>query len=92
MFYASYPESELIRDNERKFKTANEFLTMNKKTVIRETSSYKQGDQYMSPLHDMLSLYNTVDVSSELTIHITLQFKKEKTILDHMIHISKTIF
>jgi hypothetical protein len=42
MFYASYPDSELLI-SEEKVKTANEFITMTKKTIIRDHSSYTQG-------------------------------------------------
>lgn len=90
MFYASYPESELIRTDIQP-RSANEFITMSKKTVIRDNNSYKQGDRYMSPLHDILSLYNTVDSESELTIQITLQLHKKKTFLDHTWDITKKI-
>lgn len=33
----------------------------------------------MSPFHDILSLYNTVDKESILTIKITLQLSKEES-------------
>lgn len=90
MFYASYPESELIRSDIQP-KAANEFVTMTKKTIVRDYASYKQGENYMSPLHDILSLYNTVDSKSELTLQITLQLHKKKTFLDHTWDITKKI-
>jgi hypothetical protein len=41
MFYASYPDSELILSEER-IKPANEFIAMTKKTTIRDHTSYTQ--------------------------------------------------
>ena len=41
MFYASYPDSELILSEER-IKPANEFIAMTKKTTIRDHISYTQ--------------------------------------------------
>jgi hypothetical protein len=41
MFYASYPDSELILSNEI-IKPANEFIAMTKKTIIRDYTSYTQ--------------------------------------------------
>jgi hypothetical protein len=41
MFYASYPDSELILSTE-KIKPANEFITMATKTIIRDHTSYTQ--------------------------------------------------
>lgn len=90
MFYASYPDSELILSTE-KIKPANEFITMTKKTVIRDHTSYTQWGSYMSPLHDILSLFNTVDVESILTIQLTFQFNKTKTLFDKAISLTKDI-
>ena len=91
MFYANYPSSELIETNTTVLKPANEFVIISKKTIIREISSYKKWETYMSPLHDVLSLYNTVDNESEFTIQISLQLKKNKTVLDHAWEIIKNI-
>ena len=41
MFYASYPESELIKTKEE-LHNINEFISMTRKTTIREDKSYKQ--------------------------------------------------
>ena len=90
MFYASYPDSELIITNEI-IKPANEFISMTKKTIVRDHTSYTQSWSYMSPFHDILSLFNTVDVESTLTIQITLQFNKEKSIFDKAITLTKDI-
>jgi hypothetical protein len=45
----------------------------------------------MSPLHDILSLFNTVDVESILTIQLTFQFNKTKTLFDKAISLTKDI-
>ena len=90
MFYASYPDSELIISEEI-IKNANEFISVTKKTSIRDHTSYTQGWLYMSPFHDILSLFNTVDVESNLTIQITLHFHQEKSLFDKAINITKDI-
>lgn|GEM_PF-6991639 len=61
--------------------SANEFIVPNKKSSFRTDASYKQGEHYKSPFHDILSLYNTVDHTSELTIQYSFHLNKEKNIL-----------
>ena len=77
MFYASYPDSELTFAQENP-PLAHEYLHFTKQTTFRDTRSYVQGESYKSPLNDLLALFNTVDVKSKLTIHLTLQFKIEE--------------
>ena len=91
MFYASYPESELVSTTAL-LRPANEFITLTKKSIIRDYNSYRQGDNYMSPFHDILSLFNTVDSQSELSIQITVQLNKDKTIFDHLKQRGKQLF
>ncbi len=45
----------------------------------------------MSPFHDLLSVFNTVDTESTLTIQLTFQFNKDQTFFDKAIHITKDI-
>ena len=90
MFYASYPDSELILSEER-IKPANEFIAMTKKTTIRDHTSYTQWGSYMSPLHDILSLFNTVDIESNLTIQFTFQFHQTKSLFDKAVSLTKDI-
>ena len=45
----------------------------------------------MSPFHDILSLYNTVDTESTLTIKITLQLNKEDTLFTKIFKVVKKI-
>ncbi len=90
MFYASYPDSELIIVNETP-SIAHEYLTFTKQTTFRNTDSYVQGGTYKSPFHDLLSLFNTVDVKSKLTLQLTLQFKKEETSFQKAIKITQKI-
>ncbi len=90
MFYASYPDSELII-SESKMRPANEFINMSRRTTIRDYGSYTQSGSYMSPFHDILSLFNTVDNESELSIQFTIRLNKNKSILDRIIHITKHV-
>lgn len=90
IFYANYPDSELLI-SKAQIKVANEFITMNKKTVVRDYSHYTQGGTYMSPLHDILSLYNTVDVDSILTLQFTLEFHQTKTLFDKALSMTSNI-
>lgn len=90
MFYASYPDSELIIVSQAPT-IAHEYLSFTKQTTFRDTDSYVQWGTYKSPFHDLLSLFNTVDVKSKLTLHFTLQFKKEKSSLDKAIEITKKV-
>jgi len=80
IFYANYPESELLI-TDTVLQSANEFIVPNKKSSFRTDASYKQGEHYKSPFHDILSLYNTVDHTSELTIQYSFHLNKEKNIL-----------
>lgn len=90
MFYASYPDSELI-SQEQHIRQANEFIAMSKNTIIRNNTNYTQGWSYMSPFHDMLSLFNTIDTQSELSIHFTLQFKRKVGFFEKAVGMTKNI-
>ena len=90
MFYASYPDSELLL-SEEKIKSANEFIAMTQKTTIRDHISYTQWGSYMSPLHDILSLFNTVDIESRLTLQFTFQFHQTKSLFDKAVSLTKDI-
>ncbi len=90
MFYASYPDSELII-YESHIRQPNEFITMSKNTVIRNNTNYIQWGNYMSPFHDMLSLFNTIDTQSELGIHFSIQFKRKVGFFEKAVNTTKNI-
>lgn len=45
----------------------------------------------MSPFHDLLSVFNTVDTESILTIQLTFQLTKNKTLFDKAISLTKDL-
>ena len=45
----------------------------------------------MSPLHDILSLFNTVDIESRLTLQFTFQFHQTKSLFDKAVSLTKDI-
>lgn len=90
MFYANYPDSELIQSTTPP-PHAQEHLHFSKQTIFRTSDQYKQGGSYKSPLHDLLALFNTVNIHSKLTIHLILQFKKETSTREKALDITKAL-
>jgi len=85
IFYASFPTSEL-NTVDGKPSSPNTFLIPRKKsifhdeTIFNDTTVFTKNGTYMSPFHDILSLYNAIDTESELTICLSLLFGKTKNI------------
>ena len=88
MFYASYPDSELIISY-LETPRIQEYIARNKQTTFRSLEDYQQGGNYKSLFHDILTLFNTVDAKSSLTINFALQSKKESSPLQKAIGVLK---
>lgn len=80
MFYANYTDSELniIETSPPK---ANEYITFSSKSIIRTEQDYISNGAYMSPFHDLLSLFNTVDIHSKLTIQLSLRLQNKSSLV-----------
>ncbi len=81
MFYANYPDSELIITDTTLDK-ANEYIHYTPKTTLRIHQEYTNNGTYISPFHDLLSIFNTVDTHTTLTIQIGLQLHKKPSIFE----------
>jgi hypothetical protein len=81
MFYANYPDSELIITTTTLDK-ANEYIHYTPKTTLRTHQEYTNSGNYISPFHDLISIFNTVDIHTTLTIQIGLQFQQQASIFE----------
>ena len=97
IFYASFPTSEL-NTVDGKPSSPNTFLIPRKKsifhdeTIFNDTTVFTKNGTYMSPFHDILSLYNAIDTESELTICLSLLFGKTKSIWHKTFDMAKKLF
>lgn len=92
MFYASYPDSELNLVHNVSLRIQEYLHRDQKKTIIRSFENYQQWGNYKSPFHDLLSVFNTVNVSSTLNLHFIFQFKKESNAFEKAVDFTKWLF
>lgn len=97
IFYAAFPTSELVTMTSKPT-APNTFLIPRKKTlfhdetVFNDTAVFMKNGTYMSPFHDILSLYNAIDAESELTICVSFLFGKTKNIWQKAFSMAKKLF
>lgn len=97
IFYASFPTSELNTVS-TKLSSPHMFLIPHQKsifhdeTIFNDTTVFTKNGTYMSPFHDILSLYNAVDTDSELTICLSLLFGKTKSVWSKALTMATKLF
>ena len=77
VFYASFPTSSLVLQEEFSMPKVSHHLEFGAKDIIATRDTFAKEGSYMDPLREVFSLYETIDKESSLSIVYSYQFKKK---------------
>jgi hypothetical protein len=78
LFYATFSSSELVLSSSFVQPTKLSYITFPSKTQIQSKSDFVKDGSYLDPLRDVLSLFESVDKKSELTIRYEMKMSLKK--------------
>lgn len=92
VFYASFPTSELLLVDAIPAVPVTHYIAYGEKDVIATDKDFKKDSDYLDPMKDIFSVYETVDQMNNITIQFTYGFKKKDDPWKKYIDMIKKIF
>lgn len=92
-FYASFPTSDLIETKKPlDIPQKREQIHFSPEGTILNKDEFTRWGTYMDPMNGIFSLYNLVDVNSQLDIYFTYTFKLSKTFFEYLSKFIKRVW
>jgi len=66
-----------------KFRKRSNIADLRKTATIADKADFTRDGTYMDPMNDIMSLYNTIDVKSNLDLYFTYVFKRRKNVFEY---------
>lgn len=78
VFYSSYPTSELVLVDSIPQAPVTNYIAYGDKDVLATDKDFTKDGDYLDPLKDLFSVYETVDPMNNVTIEFKYTFKKKE--------------
>lgn len=92
VFYSSFPTSELVHVDVIPQVPVTNYIVYGDKDVIATDKDFTKDGDYLDPMKDIFSVYETVDAMSNMTIEFKYGFKKKDDPWKKYVEMIKKIF